>query len=237
MKTNQMVETENVKRALRYVKSLLDRPVTEMVGMMLIYGKPGLGKTRFGERLAYNNGFIYMRLEASMTNKDFLKKLLHHLYYRFHIEEGGTSRKNTNKLLDEVKAILNEYPNTVMVVDEIDYAFRNKKLLGTIRDIVDETTGVIILIGMQNARDELLKANEHFFDRCGYIMKFTNNSQKDIKKICNGISDVNIPDKAIERIYKNTKGNARKTIKLIKLAEDYNDTDKFMQILDILGDK
>ena len=60
-------------------------------------------------------------------------------------------------ILQDIKRILDEHPNTVIVVDEIDYAFGNRKLLGTIRDIVDETVSVIILIGMQNAHTELKK--------------------------------------------------------------------------------
>jgi len=41
---------------------LMNRPKTEMVGLGLIYGKPGLGKTTYASRIAFMRGYIYMRL-------------------------------------------------------------------------------------------------------------------------------------------------------------------------------
>lgn len=225
-----MVETGNVKRALGYVQALLKRPVTEMVGMMLVYGNPGLGKTRFGERLAYSNGFIYMRLEASMTVKDFITNLLNNLHYKFHIKDHA-KKGNTNYLLQEIKILLDEHPNTVIVIDEIDYSFGNKKLLGTIRDIVDETISVMILIGMQNAYNELKKTNQHFFDRCGYIMKFESNSVNDVKKMSKEVCEQQLDEEVIKTIYQHTGGNFRKTIKLLHAAEQLGDNDKFKREL------
>lgn len=226
MKENIMVETVNVKKALRYVQALLQRPVTEMVGLMLIYGRPGLGKTRFGERLAYSNGFIYERLEASMSVKDFMTLLLLDLKYKYH-EEPKIPRGSANVILQDIKRILDEHPNTVIVVDEIDYAFGNRKLLGTIRDIVDETVSVIILIGMQNAHTELKKTNEHFFDRCNFILEFEKNTKKDLQKMSKEVCTSDIDAEIVELIYQNTKGNFRKSVKLLNMREQTTDPEAF----------
>ena len=76
MKTHQLIEIENVKNANRALKNLLERPRTEIVGLGLFYGKPGLGKTRWAWKTAYDNDYIYLRLEANMTIKDFIGNIL-----------------------------------------------------------------------------------------------------------------------------------------------------------------
>ncbi len=45
MRERILAETENVRGAKKCVAYLQDRPKTEMVGLGLLYGAPGLGKT------------------------------------------------------------------------------------------------------------------------------------------------------------------------------------------------
>ncbi len=220
MKQNMMLQTGNVKRALQYIKLLQSRPVTEIVGLMLIYGKPGLGKTRFAERFVYTNGYIYIRLEAPTTAKDLLFMILDALYVRMGINK-QIHRGTATKLLQEIKFILNseEMSDTVIIIDEIDYSFGNKKMLGSIRDIVDETIAVIIMVGMQNAYHELKKTNEHMFDRCNFILEFKHNSKEDTNLICKNIADFDISEEQIETINKSAKGNLRKAMKALDFME------------------
>ncbi|MDZ4121607.1 MAG: hypothetical protein U1C33_04260 [Candidatus Cloacimonadaceae bacterium] len=43
----------------------------------------------------------------------------------------------------------------IIIIDEIDYAYKHEALLGSIRDIVDETLSIVILVGMQTSKDRL----------------------------------------------------------------------------------
>ena len=142
------------------ISFLINRPKLEMVGLGLLYGRPGSGKTTYAQRMAFREGYLYLRLEATTTPKSFAQQLLLALYKRFNLGQHlpyGTA----NNLCQRCLGILEDRADTVIVIDEIDYAFKHESLLGAIRDIVDERLCVVILVGMQNAKDLLAQINPH----------------------------------------------------------------------------
>ncbi|MDD2636495.1 MAG: ATP-binding protein, partial [Bacteroidales bacterium] len=124
-----------------------------------------------------------------------------------------------NNLLKLILRTLEDHKDTVIVIDEIDYAFGHEKLLGAIRDIVDETLTVIILVGMQNARDRLSQVNAHYFDRCNYFYEFQYISRQDIAMVAREVMDVEVTDEVIEKIDFNSGGNMRKAMKVMYIIE------------------
>lgn len=92
-------------------------------------------------------------------------------------------------------------PGTIIIIDEIGYAFRYPQLLGSIRDIVDQTTAVIILVGMQNAKDRLNQINEYYFDRCNMFYKFQSPAKQDIAQLCKEILEVPFSPEVIDYIH------------------------------------
>ena len=209
----------NVINANKCIDYLLHRPKTEMVGLGLIYGAPGLGKTRFGRRLSFEKGYIYYRLEATTTAKTFIVGLRKALNYKLNFPPQLHIKGSTNQILRDTIEILKEATNIVIIIDEIDYAFNEKKLLGSIRDIIDETLIVIILIGEQNSKQGLLKINQHYFDRCNYFVEFKPLKYKDVERVCNNISDIEIDIELIRYIQKGSKGNLRKIVKYLHAFE------------------
>jgi Cdc6-like AAA superfamily ATPase len=186
MKQGTLVRTQNVIAADKCIEYLLSRPKLEMVRLGLLYGRPGLGKTTYASRIAFSKGYVYLRLEATTTPKAFASKLLLALYKRFGMGEYipyGTA----NDLFMLCLSTLEDHRDTIIVVDEIDYAFRHPQLLGAIRDIVDETTAIVILVGMQNAKDKLNQINEYYFDRCNFFYEFQDLPKKDIAQLCSEI--------------------------------------------------
>lgn len=212
-----LVQTENVKAAQKALSYLLRRPKSEMVGLGLIYGAPGLGKSRFALRTAFQNGYIYLRLDATMTQKAFLTRLLKSLQYR--LSRDFPIRGDSHKLYGEIIELLNEYPDIVIFIDEVDYAFKKRGLLGSIRDLVDDSQVTIMLFGMQDARMNLLKANAHYFDRCNYFVEFKPLSLADTAAICSEAGEVKMSDDVVEWIHKNSKGTVRKMMKLLDYVE------------------
>ena len=218
MKPNKLVQIKNVIRADACIQFLMNRPKTEMVGLGLIYGKPGLGKTTYASRIAFMRGYIYMRLESTTTPKSFAVDLMTALYRRFGLGDyipSGT----TNNIFKYCLKLLDDNPETVIVIDEIDYAFKHESLLGAIRDIVDETLCIVILVGMQTAKDRLAQINPHYFDRCNYFCEFKPASRKDIELLAKDIMEVEVTAHIIESIHFNCNGNLRKAIKLMYIME------------------
>ena len=220
MKSNQLVETKNVKKAIAALNFLLTRPKTEIRGLGLIYGVPGSGKSRFARRCANQNNFIYMSLVALESAPAFAKELYRKLKERYNLTDKvrGSGFTMFQKCVSAInRATKNE--DVVIFIDEVDYAFENHRLLGTIRDIVDNTVAIVMLVGEENAHRSLLKANPRYFDRCNCKVPFENLDSEDTKQICKHVSDVELEAEIITRIFSYSKGIMRKTMKKLHLVE------------------
>jgi replication-associated recombination protein RarA len=219
MKQGKLVRTQNVIAADKCIEYLLTRPKLEMVGLGLLYGRPGLGKTTYASRIAFSKGYLYVRLEATTTPKAFASKLLLALYKRFGMGEYipyGTA----NDLFMMCITLLEDHKDTIIVVDEIDYAFRHPQLLGAIRDIVDVTTAIVILVGMQNAKDKLNQINEYYFDRCNFFYEFQDLPKKDIAELCSEVLEIKFHSDIVDYVHFHSCGNVRKAMKLIRSVEE-----------------
>ena len=233
MKETAFTKTENVKKALKYIDMVRNRDVTRMVGLMLIYGIWGLGKTWFGERFAGEHGFIFLRLDATMREKDFLKILLSRINEQLGVEE--RIQGTTHELLIKVRNKLNEHFEElpVIIIDEIDYAISRTRLLGTIRDIADSTITTVIMLGMKDAYIDLQKKHSYFFDRNLYLLEFKSLSEKDVRNSIKDVSEVVISEKNIEAMIGKTEGNFRKVIKMVNYAEQTDDDEKFSVLIGV----
>ncbi|KQC06163.1 MAG: hypothetical protein APR54_07650 [Candidatus Cloacimonas sp. SDB] len=229
MKEYALVKTQNVKEAEQLIRYLYERPVTEMVGLGLIYGPPGLGKSRFARQTAIQKDYIYLRLEATMTVKSFAIKLLEMIHFHFGMPK-MRFRGTANEIFNRSLTIMHNYPNTVIIIDEIDYAFKSRKILGSIRDIVDETLAIVVLVGMADAKEKLLLADSHYFDRCNFFCEFRKLDQEDTHLLCREICDVELDTDLIKHIASKTKGNIRKLVKILYSVENIAKTDNLAQI-------
>lgn len=218
MKEGKLAKLSNVVSADKCIDYLLARPKLEMVGLGLIYGHPGLGKTTYAQRMAYSRGYVYIRLESYMTPKTFAVALK--MAIQRHLNMGDSPVVGTaGNIFNSVIGILVEHPEVVIVVDEIDYAFRAPKILGALRDIVDETLAVVILIGMQNAKERLYQINRYYFDRCGVFCEFASPSKKDLAILSATIMEVKFGEDIVDYLHAKNQGTLRDTIKLIHSLE------------------
>lgn len=218
MREGRLAKLSNVINADKCLDYLLTRPKLEMVGLGLIFGQPGLGKTTYAQRMAYSRGYIYLRLESYMTPKTFAVALktaiLAHLGMGRHPVHGSASG-----IFRSIISLLEDRPETVIVVDEVDYAFKEQKILGALRDIVDETLAVVILVGMQNAKERLYQINRYYFDRCGVFCEFQSPTKKDIAILAATIMEVKFGEDIVDYIHRRNSGTLRDTIKLIHSLE------------------
>ncbi len=218
MKQGQLIKTTNTIEADRCIAELKRRPKLEMVGLGMIYGAPGLGKSTWANRTAIREQYIYIRLEASMTPKNFAKQLLRRIHRSLghgDIAVVGT----THNIFLRIVSLLALHPEFVIMVDEIDYAFRRVELLDHIRDIVDETLAIVILIGMENAMDRLLQINRYYFDRCSQFYQFAPATLKDMALIATNILEVKTDEDVIRYIHRVSNGNLRQAINVMDSIE------------------
>jgi hypothetical protein len=217
MKTHQLIEIENVKNANRVLKNLLERTRLEVVGLGLFYGKPGLEKSRWAWKTAFENQHIYLRLECNAHIKDFLKTLLAKLMintnqYR---EIKGTQNDIYNQILD----ILQNDQNITVFVDEIEYGFHNRKILATIRDFVDQSLTTFVLVGMEQAKIKLKAMHSYYFDRCNCFMKFEELNYTDAEKLIREVCEVTVDSEIIKMYFRGVMArcvSSTNTLKLLK---------------------
>lgn len=221
MKQNILVRTKNVNEALKSVSFLQSRPVKEIVGMGLIYGEPSTGKTRFGRICAIENGWIYQRVNETDTPKTFFTSLYQNLAYKMTGQkEAPIPRGSTHKMYSVCLDMLQSNPQ-VIIIDEINNAFRHRSVFNSIRDLVDQTFAIIILIGEADAYAALKGMNEHYFDRVNQFVKFGRLDLNDIRLVVDQKSDVEMDDEVVNNMMMQTNGKWRQLDKLIFLIEGY----------------
>ena len=237
MKIRQLVEIDNVKGANRVLRNLIDRTKTENVGLGLLYGRAGLGKTRWASRTAQDNGYVYMRLESNITGKDFLRNLLYKLVEKTmpYYEVRGTMNEIYNQILD----ILYREFDSVIFIDEVDYGFSNEKILATIRDLADQSLATFVLVGMERSKEKLARMNAHYFDRCNAFYEFKSLSYEDTNKILKELCEVKLDAEIIKYIHQRCNGTMRILNKYIDALERISKKLKkdelgFAEIKDIL---
>ena len=222
MKQGKLVPIHNVKKADECIDFLLKRPRLEMVGLGMLYGRPGLGKTTYARRMACTRGYVYIRLEATSTPKTFAKELLQSLYLNFGMGD-YLPVGPCNTLYKQCIRLLHTHEDTVIIIDEIDYAFRYYELLGSIRDLADETLAVILLIGMQEAKDKLSRIDSHYFDRCNYFYEFQDNTREDIMKVTRKVMTDPVDKTTIDLVWNYSRGNLRQAMKVMHMLETRTD--------------
>ena len=201
------VKTSNVKKFITMMNNLHKR-AEGVPGMGLVYGEPGLGKTYAISWWCLNNNAVYIRCVNTMTTKWLLEELTEEL--------GEIPYARTPDIFNQVISQLLKQPRTI-VVDEIDYLAMDSRAVETLRDIHDKTDVPVILVGMSNSNHRLMRF-KHLYDRISEILKIEPITQKEISKIIDELSEIEMTDCAKRLIF--TKTNRfRQIVKLINKAE------------------
>ena len=102
------------------------------------------------------------------------------------------------------------------------------RTIETLRDLHDETSVPIILVGMQLSKHKL-KKHTHLFDRISEIYNFTEFEYSDIKQITEEISEVEITKEAVHLIHNKAK-SFRQIVNTIDAFEKVAQANGFTQI-------
>jgi len=206
---NIFAMTGNVELFVALANSLekRDRGVD---GMGLVFGEPGLGKSRTAIWYADKTNAVYWRAKEHTTLRSLLEGLV--------IELGQAPFYRTSDLYTQATESLREHPRTV-IVDEIDYLAGAGKGIQTLRDLADETGAPVMLIGMMDAERKVARFR-HLYDRLqAHIMRFKPLSEQDLGRFAGQLCDVDLDGSAVAEIYQKSGGRIRKVIAELYRAE------------------
>jgi DNA transposition AAA+ family ATPase len=178
--------TKNVKEFTAALSRLQNRQ-DGIPGMALIYGEPGLGKTRTALWWAAQNDGVFIRTKKLMTGHWLLEELV--------AELGEAPQHRTSELFRQAVDQLLTKPRTV-IVDEADYLTHDGRVIETLRDVHDTTGTPMVFLGM-DAADKKLKRFRHLWDRFSEVIKFQDLSVHDVKTIADQLCDVQLDDSAV----------------------------------------
>jgi len=228
MKSHILARTKNVQRGLDCLSYVLSRPVANQVGLAMIYGRPGLGKTQFSQRYAIENDYVYLSALKASTPKSFTVELLTHLRRRYEPDNStavtGPKARLFREILDTLNVHTTKLHQPVILIDEVDNIlhYPHEEIIGMLRDIADNTVASVVLIGMQDLREKVMKLNSHYYNRFIYFAEFKSLSDSDVALMCSDLADIVIaPDLAkFTNDKSHAHGDARKVIKAIRLYEE-----------------
>ena len=212
------VKTRNVKNFIGLMNNLIDKS-NEVPKMGLIYGDPGLGKSRTAVWWATQNDAVYVRAQNKMTCRWLLEKIVYEL--------GESPSRKMADLIEQCITHLRLKPQ-VIIIDEVDYLINRHRIVETLRDLHDLTGVPIVLIGMQEAKTKLGKYR-HLYDRISEIIEFKPFSKDDLDVIVEELSEIKITDEAKEIFFEKTN-RFRQVIKGISLLENLAKTNGLNKI-------
>jgi DNA transposition AAA+ family ATPase len=198
-------KTSNVNNFVAAMTRLQNRPV-ELPGMALIFGEPGLGKTRTCLWWQAANDGVFVRTKKLMTGRWLLEEIV--------AELGEDPTGRTSTLFRQAVEQLLERPR-VLFVDEADYLAHDARVIETLRDLHDTTGTPVVLIGMDMA-DKKLARFKHLYDRFSEILKFTPLTLIDVKAIAEQMCEVKVSDDAVSYIHNQANRFRRVVVWLYK---------------------
>lgn len=193
---NTFAMTGNVELFMTLASSIETRD-RGIPGLGLIFGEPGLGKTRTAIWYADKVGAVFIRALAVATVRSFLEELV--------VELGQEAMYRTTDIYKQAEATLRENPRLV-IVDEIDRLASHWKAIEVIRDLSDQTGAPILMIGMGNSERKLARFRHLYYRLKAHIMRFTALSEADVKRFTEQVCEVELDDSAITQVFEDTGG-------------------------------
>jgi DNA transposition AAA+ family ATPase len=199
--------TQNVLNFMAGMEAI-ETPVKGRVGMGLVFGEPGTGKTETTQKYAAENDCPYIRATDIDSRRSLLAKIVGEL--------GEAPAFRSDQLFNQAVDMLLDRPRTV-IVDEVDYLTRGG-MVEVLRDINDVTNTPVVLVGMHQV-DQKLKRYRHLWDRFSAVIRFRTFDLADIASLAGQICEVELTEAAVKFIHERGYGKFRRTMLWFSRAE------------------
>lgn len=214
------VETSNYRRFTNALTRLDDRGAEEAC-MVVVDGKPGLGKTKTMARWVAQTGSIYLRAQRGWDYSWFMAELLTELSVTQPIRG---RRDRFARVLDELArrsedAALDDRPFG-LVIDECDLVSGKPEVMEAIRGISDLRFLPTILVGMGKLRDNLRRFPQ-IESRAPNKVEFLPATVEDAAALIRGLAEVPVADDLIAFVWKLSKGFSREMVDAIRSIERF----------------
>jgi len=205
---NGFVKTANVVALSTALTRLWTRN-DGVPGMALVYGEPGLGKTKATTWwVAQNEYVVYVRAKALTTPRSMLEALAGELG-----EDSGHRRATA--LYDDCRDnLLNR--KRMVLVDEVDYLLHDPRLVETLRDLHDDTGAPVVLIGMAGI-DKRLARYKPLHDRLSEMVPFKELSVADVRLIAEQLCDIKLTPDACQALHDRARRFRQVVMSLYKI--------------------
>lgn len=182
--------TSNVTRFCAAMERLGKRD-DALPGMALVFGEPGLGKTRTALWWALQNGGVFIRTKKLMSGRWLLEEIV--------AELGESPAYRTSDLFRQCVEQLLSRPRT-LIIDEVDYLAYDARVLETLRDLHDVAGTPLIFIGMDKA-DKKLNRYRHLYDRFVEVVRFRPLTRDDVASVAEQLCEVRLTGDAVDFIH------------------------------------
>lgn len=212
MKSGVFVEgLSNVTRFLKGQRVVEERGARE-AGWHLVKGEPGYGKTKTLMWYGVKKTPVIIRCKADYTPSWMLQDICAAL--------GLQQSHRVKTMFDAIVSELMTKGCPALVIDEIDHAARNVKVLESLRDISDASECTVIAGGMKDA-EALMKRFPQIYSRVAKVTTFGPATSADVATICESLSDTKLAPELVEEIRKITQGRLRLVMNAIARIESY----------------
>jgi DNA transposition AAA+ family ATPase len=191
----------NVSRLLAGIAIVQERGAAEAC-QMLVTGQPGLGKTEtLGWYVTQQPYAVYLRAKSGWTRHWFLNDLL--------AELGEAPTRLTEDMFKQALAALARKPY-ILVVDEVEHALNDTRVLEAIRDFSDLLRLPTVLVGMAEVRNKIAR-HPQVQSRIATIVTFQPATLEDVKATAQMLLEggVAITDDVAELIHTRSEGRMR----------------------------
>jgi len=199
--------TSNVTRFCAAMERLGKRD-DALPGMALVFGEPGLGKTRTALWWAVQNGGVFIRTKKLMSGRWLLEEIV--------AELGESPAYRTSDLFRQCVEQLLSRPRT-LIIDEVDYLAYAARGLETLRDIHDVAGTPMVFLGMDKA-DKKLNRYRHLYDRFIEVVRFQQLTRDDVTDLAEQLCEVRLTGDALDLIHADA-GRFRQVLKWFYKAE------------------
>lgn len=232
------VETENVRKFHGALADLENRGAREAC-MVVVDGRPGLGKTSTMSRWVSQNDAVYIRAQPFWDGTMFIHNLIKEL--------GEEPPRQRTARYDRIIELLYEKWTTAqimkrpfgLVVDECDQIAGKREIMETIRGLSDALEMPTVLVGMGTLRD-MLKRYPQIESRAPRRVRFDAASLTDVRNLIEKRCEVAVADDLVEFVHRASHGFNREVVEAIGYIERFGrrleETDGGVSVADMAGE-